>query len=188
MYFRAILRSTFRLAVNASSCSGRLRHRRLGGRRPSRRHVTFEDEDVRQITRNYQVEQAGSGGKALLPLAFCREYGQEHLITWRRSAPKTTCYQARCGAVIAEDADGPLSVTDSYLYISSGLMFELTGRLELVATTSNGSVLACRRPGSTGPSAVTSSRCPLSPRRRARAGYRVRLGRLAGGHHPPPPP
>lgn len=53
-------------------------------------YVTLEDENTRHVTRAYQVEQPGTGGHILLPLAFCRECGQEYLVvrpaaraTWR---------------------------------------------------------------------------------------------------------
>ena len=71
-------------------------------------YVTLEDENTRHITRDYQVEQPGSGGKVLLPLAFCRECGQEYLVVWRRDRSGAVSYLAgatqpsprkgRCGA------------------------------------------------------------------------------------------
>ncbi|MGI5132970.1 protein kinase domain-containing protein [Pseudonocardia sp. CA-107938] len=45
--------------------------------------VTLEEPGQRSLTRDYQLEQPGSGGKILLPLAFCRECGQEYLTVWR---------------------------------------------------------------------------------------------------------
>src|SRR5262249_50811407 len=67
----------------------------------------------RHITRDYQVEQPGAGGKVLLPLAFCRECGQEYLVVWRKNEDGTVRYLARRDATAA---DGDQS--DGYLYIS----------------------------------------------------------------------
>ncbi|WP_134661943.1 MULTISPECIES: protein kinase [unclassified Amycolatopsis] len=49
-------------------------------------YVTLEDPSTRHRTRDYQRVQPGSGGKILLPLAFCRECGQEYLTVWRTEA------------------------------------------------------------------------------------------------------
>ena len=69
-------------------------------------YVTLEDENTRHITRDYQVEQPGSGGKVLLPLAFCRECGQEYLVTWRRDRSGTVSYLARRDASVADERRG----------------------------------------------------------------------------------
>ena len=86
-------------------------------------YVTLEDENMRHITRNYQVEQPGSGGKVLLPLAFCRECGQEYLAVWRQEKAGATAYKARRDASMAggDSDDGPKRVSDGYLYISGDL-------------------------------------------------------------------
>jgi hypothetical protein len=76
-------------------------------------YVTPDDPNSRHITRDYQVEQPGSGGKVLLPLAFCRECGQEYLVVWRKNEDGTVRYLARRDATAA---DGDQS--DGYLYIS----------------------------------------------------------------------
>jgi len=76
-------------------------------------YVTVEDENTRHITRDYQVEQPGSGGKILLPLAFCRECGQEYLVVWRRQQAGGVHYLARRDATAAGGDD-----SDGYLYIS----------------------------------------------------------------------
>jgi serine/threonine protein kinase/very-short-patch-repair endonuclease len=76
-------------------------------------YVTLEDPTTRHITRDYQVEQPGSGGKVLLPLAFCRECGQEYLVVWRKNDGGAVRYLARRDA---SAADGDQS--DGYLYIS----------------------------------------------------------------------
>lgn len=46
--------------------------------------VTLEGKQHRHLTRDYQHIQPGSDGKILLPLAFCRECGQEYLTVWRK--------------------------------------------------------------------------------------------------------
>ena len=69
-------------------------------------YVTLEGENTRHITRDYQVEQPGSGGKVLLPLAFCRECGQEYLVTWRRDRSGMVSYLARRDATVAAEDGG----------------------------------------------------------------------------------
>jgi tRNA A-37 threonylcarbamoyl transferase component Bud32 len=78
-------------------------------------HVTLEEESTRHITRDYQIEQPGSGGKILLPLAFCRECGQEYLVVWRRDQAGSVSYLPRRDATAASDD------SDGYLYISSDM-------------------------------------------------------------------
>ena len=78
-------------------------------------YVTLEDESTRHITRDYQVEQPGSGGKILLPLAFCRECGQEYLVVWRRQQAGAVHYLARRDA-LAAGGEGAVD-SDGYLYI-----------------------------------------------------------------------
>src|ERR1039457_7670798 len=78
-------------------------------------YVTLEGENTRHITRDYQVEQPGSGGKVLLPLAFCRECGQEYLVTWRRDRSGTVVYRARrLPTVAAEGGGGRAAYSDGY--------------------------------------------------------------------------
>jgi serine/threonine protein kinase/superfamily II DNA/RNA helicase/very-short-patch-repair endonuclease len=86
-------------------------------------YVTLEDENTRHITRDYQVEQPGSGGKILLPLAFCRECGQEYLAVWRQEKAGAVTYRARRDASMAggDAADGPLHISDGYLYVSGDM-------------------------------------------------------------------
>ena len=86
-------------------------------------YVTLEDENTRHITRDYQVEQPGSGGKILLPLAFCRECGQEYLAVWRQEKAGATVYKARRDASMAggDGDDGPKRVSDGYLYVAGDL-------------------------------------------------------------------
>jgi serine/threonine protein kinase len=77
-------------------------------------YVTLEEELTRHLTRDYQLEQPNSGGKILLPLAFCRECGQEYLTVWRNEDRSgDTVYQPRRDTV-ATGGKG----TDGYLYIS----------------------------------------------------------------------
>ncbi|WP_405014100.1 protein kinase domain-containing protein [Kitasatospora sp. NBC_01539] len=79
-------------------------------------HVTLEDESSRHLTRDYQREQPGSGGKILLPLAFCRECGQEYLTVWRTERGGDFVYQPRRDTT----ATGGRA-TDGYLYVSADL-------------------------------------------------------------------
>ena len=58
-------------------------------------YVTMEDRATRHMTRDYQVVQPGSDGKPLLPLAFCRECGQEYLTVWRTEQDGEARYEAR---------------------------------------------------------------------------------------------
>ena len=86
-------------------------------------YVTLQDENTRHITRDYQVEQPGSGGKILLPLAFCRECGQEYLAVWRQEKAGATVYKARRDASMAggDGDDGPKRVSDGYLFVAGDL-------------------------------------------------------------------
>lgn len=52
-------------------------------------HVSLEPEGSRHITSQYQVSVPGDRDKVLLPLAFCRECGQEYLVVARRSRTPT---------------------------------------------------------------------------------------------------
>ncbi|WP_052434168.1 protein kinase domain-containing protein [Streptacidiphilus melanogenes] len=79
-------------------------------------YVTLENESTRHLTRDYQLEQPDSGGKILLPLAFCRECGQEYLTVWRTERSGDIVYQPRRDAT----ATGG-KATDGYLYVSSDL-------------------------------------------------------------------
>ncbi|SNT48758.1 ATP-dependent helicase YprA, contains C-terminal metal-binding DUF1998 domain [Streptosporangium subroseum] len=74
-------------------------------------YVSLEPEDERYITSQYQVSVPGHREKLLLPLAFCRECGQDYLVVSRR---KDGTYGARQEANVAggEAANG-------YLYVSS---------------------------------------------------------------------
>ena len=78
-------------------------------------YVTLENETDRHVTRDYQVEQPGTG-KVLLPVAFCRECGQEYLVVWRedkRDKGGPVSYQSRRNAIEVDDG------SDGYLYVST---------------------------------------------------------------------
>ena len=52
----------------------------------------------------------------LLPLAFCRECGQEYLVYWRRDRSGMVSYLARRDATVAaEDGGGRAAYSDGYL-------------------------------------------------------------------------
>ncbi|GLY82300.1 DEAD/DEAH box helicase [Actinoallomurus iriomotensis] len=71
-------------------------------------YVSLESEDVRYITRDYQLRVPGQADKLLLPLAFCRQCGQEYL---------TVAQVAQAGrTVIRHRRDGDDDI--GYLYIS----------------------------------------------------------------------
>ncbi|WSA80478.1 protein kinase [Streptomyces sp. NBC_01799] len=75
-------------------------------------YVTLEDKLSRHLTRSYQLEQPGSEGKLLMPLAFCRECGQEYLTVWRTEKDGDVRYEARRDTSATGGRQG-----DGYLYI-----------------------------------------------------------------------
>ncbi len=75
-------------------------------------YVTLEDKAIRHLTRDYQRVQPGSDGKILLPLAFCRECGQEYLTVWRKSKDDRTVYEPRRDTAATGGRAG-----DGYLYL-----------------------------------------------------------------------
>ncbi|KPI05060.1 serine/threonine protein kinase [Actinobacteria bacterium OK006] len=75
-------------------------------------YVTLEDKLSRHLTRDYQLEQPRSGGKLLMPLAFCRECGQEYLTVWRTERDGDIRYEARRDTSATGGRQG-----DGYLYI-----------------------------------------------------------------------
>ncbi|MGW7568975.1 protein kinase domain-containing protein [Streptomyces tendae] len=75
-------------------------------------YVTLEDKLSRHLTRSYQLEQPGSGGKLLMPLAFCRECGQEYLTVWRDEKDGEVRYEARRDTSATGGRQG-----DGYLFI-----------------------------------------------------------------------
>lgn len=79
-------------------------------------YVSPEPEATRHITGTYQVSVPGHPDKALLPLGFCRECGQEYLVVARTVRDGRSVFVSRRDA----DASGGDSVT-GYLYVSSDL-------------------------------------------------------------------
>ncbi|MFC7012356.1 protein kinase [Streptomyces viridiviolaceus] len=75
-------------------------------------YVTLEDKLSRHLTRSYQLEQPGSGGKLLMPLAFCRECGQEYLTVWRTEKDGEVRYEARRDTSATGGRQG-----DGYLFV-----------------------------------------------------------------------
>jgi serine/threonine protein kinase len=75
-------------------------------------YVTLEHKSSRHLTRSYQLEQPGSGGKLLMPLAFCRECGQEYLTVWRTEKDGEVRYEARRDTSATGGRQG-----DGYLYV-----------------------------------------------------------------------
>ncbi len=78
-------------------------------------YVSLEPEETRHITSQYQVSVPGDRDKKLLPLAFCRECGQEYLVVRRNTSGDTVSYTPRQD----QDASGGDAV-NGYLYISTG--------------------------------------------------------------------
>lgn len=76
-------------------------------------YVSIEPESDRHVTSTYQVAVPGEPHKSLIPLAFCRECGQEYLVVARTDDRGTIRYRPRRDrdASGGDDANG-------YLYIS----------------------------------------------------------------------
>ena len=79
-------------------------------------YVSLETEANRHITGTYQVSVPGHADKALLPLGFCRECGQEYLVVAKASRGGQSVFVSRRDA----DASGGDTIT-GYLYVSSDL-------------------------------------------------------------------
>lgn len=77
-------------------------------------YVSLEPESTRHVTGTYQVRVPGHPEKALLPLGFCRECGQEYLVVARTTVDGESQFVSRRDA----DASGGDAVT-GYLYVSS---------------------------------------------------------------------
>ncbi|RRQ27379.1 DEAD/DEAH box helicase [Rhodococcus sp. Eu-32] len=77
-------------------------------------YVSIETEERRHVTSTYQVSVPGEPHKALIPLAFCRECGQEYLVVARTDDHGTTRYRPRRD----RDASGG-DEANGYLYVSS---------------------------------------------------------------------
>jgi superfamily II DNA/RNA helicase len=80
-------------------------------------YVSLNTEDERFITSQKQVSVPEDRNRILLPLAFCRECGQEYLVVARNSGPSGT---VRYAARLDQDACGGNAV-NGYLYISANL-------------------------------------------------------------------
>jgi superfamily II DNA/RNA helicase/very-short-patch-repair endonuclease len=77
-------------------------------------YVSLEPEDRRHITGSYQVSVPDHPEKALLPLGFCRECGQEYLVVAKVNTGGDEVFVGRRDA----DASGGDAVT-GYLYVST---------------------------------------------------------------------
>ncbi|MDI3420123.1 protein kinase domain-containing protein [Streptomyces luteolus] len=77
-------------------------------------YTTLEDPLSRPLTRTYQLEQPGSGGKPLFPLAFCRECGQEYMTVWRIDDSGTFRYEPRRDTSASGGRSG-----EGYLYVGT---------------------------------------------------------------------
>ncbi|WP_255027138.1 DEAD/DEAH box helicase [Rhodococcus sp. GA1] len=77
-------------------------------------YVSIEPQDRRHVTSTYQVAVPGDADKALMPLAFCRECGQEYLVVARTDDHGTVRYRPRRD----RDASGG-DEANGYLYVSA---------------------------------------------------------------------
>ncbi|OBI45205.1 DEAD/DEAH box helicase [Mycobacterium colombiense] len=107
-------------------------------------YVSIEDEARRHITSRYQVTVPDRPGDLLMPLAFCRECGQEYLVVARSTEGSAVSYRPRRD----RDASGG-DQANGYLYISSPQPWPVDpvpeGRLP-DSWLSDGDVLERRRP------------------------------------------
>ena len=78
-------------------------------------YVSLDPEPDRYITSQKQVSVPDDQSRILLPLAFCRECGQEYLVVAR---PRDADSDVRYAARLDEDASGGNAV-NGYLYVSS---------------------------------------------------------------------
>ncbi len=76
-------------------------------------HATLEAPKTRYLTREYQIDRPGHDGHVLLPLAFCRDCGQEYLKVWREEEPDRVVYRAR-----RDIESGADDATPGYLFVS----------------------------------------------------------------------
>ncbi|MEW6155388.1 MAG: DEAD/DEAH box helicase [Actinomycetota bacterium] len=79
-------------------------------------HASLEPEPDRYLTDHYQLRVPGADHKALLPLGFCRECGQEYYVVARVADGGPVRFVGRRDA----DASGGDAVT-GYLYLSTDL-------------------------------------------------------------------
>jgi ATP-dependent helicase YprA (DUF1998 family) len=78
-------------------------------------YVSVEPEARRHITSQYQIAVPDQPDHVLMPLAFCRECGQEYLVVARTTEGSETIYRPRRD----RDASGG-DQANGYLYISTG--------------------------------------------------------------------
>ncbi|MEU7044710.1 protein kinase [Streptomyces varsoviensis] len=81
-------------------------------------YVTLQNKADRHVTRDYQRVRPGTDGHVLMPLAFCRECGQEYLTVWRTEKDGVVRYEPRrdTSATGGRAGDGYLYLdTDRYL-------------------------------------------------------------------------
>lgn len=107
-------------------------------------YVSIEDEARRHITSQYQVAVPDRPDHVLMPLAFCRECGQEYLVVARTTEGAEVIYRPRRD----RDASGG-DQANGYLYISTGQPWPadplMEGRLP-DSWLSDGQVVERRRP------------------------------------------
>ncbi len=127
-------------------------------------YVSLEPEARRHITSQYQIAVPDRPDHVLLPLAFCRECGQEYLVVARSSEASDVIYRPRRD----RDASGGDPVT-GYLYVSTDQPWP--------ADPLAGGPLARLLAGSTGKSPNAAAQVPAAPgprRRRRHRGHRRR--------------
>jgi serine/threonine protein kinase/superfamily II DNA/RNA helicase len=77
-------------------------------------YVTLETKADRHVTRDYQRVRPGTDGHVLMPLAFCRECGQEYLTVWRTEKDGVARYEPRRDTTATGGRAG-----DGYLYLDT---------------------------------------------------------------------
>ncbi|MEV1022008.1 protein kinase [Streptomyces sp. NPDC050264] len=77
-------------------------------------YVTLENKADRYPTRDYQRVRPGTDGHVLMPLAFCRECGQEYLTVWRTEKDGEVRYEPRRDTAATGGRAG-----DGYLYLDT---------------------------------------------------------------------
>ncbi len=90
-------------------------------------YVTLEDKDTRHLTRDYQRFLPGSDGKILVPLAFCRECGQEYHTVWRKDDKDRVSYEPRRDTAATGGRAG-----DGYLYLDANRPWPRTAEEAIV--------------------------------------------------------
>lgn len=88
-------------------------------------YVSIEDEARRHVTSQYQIAVPDQPDHVLMPLAFCRECGQEYLVVARTTEGSETIYRPRRD----RDASGG-DQANGYLYISTPQPWPLDPLLE----------------------------------------------------------